>query len=254
MSVPKCGLAALLVVGLLGGCAAVPSAEPPPLDGTAWVLAALPGRTWTGAPATLRFEGGRAQGSDGCNRYNAPFRAKDSTLEIGPRGVGTMMACAPDVMAQSEAFAAALQGTRAYRVEGGQLRLLGASGAVLATLAPQSRSLAGTRWKVTGLNNGRNALVSTLGESNVTLVFGTDGRASGSAGCNQYTARFAADGSGLRFDTPAATRKLCADPKLMDQEQQFLKALEAVATVSIEGSRLELRDAGGALQVTAARE
>jgi len=238
----------------MSGCVSAQSSDAPSLEGTAWVLATLPGRTWAGAPATLRFEGGRAQGSDGCNRYNAPFKAKGSALDIGPRGVGTMMACAPDVMARAEAFSAALHGARAFRIEGGQLQLLAAGGAVLATLAPQSSTLAGTRWKVTGINNGRNALVSTLGESTVTMAFGTDGSASGSAGCNSYSARFAADGDRLRFDAPAATRKMCADPKLMEQELQFLKALVSVTTMRFEGSRLELRDAGGALQVTATKE
>jgi len=41
---------------------------------------------------------------------------------------------------------------------------------------------------------------------------------------------------------------------VMEQEQQFLKALETVATVSQEGNRLELRRADGALAVTLARE
>jgi heat shock protein HslJ len=40
----------------------------------------------------------------------------------------------------------------------------------------------------------------------------------------------------------------------MEQEQQFLKALEAVTTVRVEGDRLEFRDNAGALQVTAKRE
>jgi heat shock protein HslJ len=47
---------------------------------------------------------------------------------------------------------------------------------------------------------------------------------------------------------------MCADPKLMEQERAFLKALEASTMLRIEGSRIEFRDAGGALQVTANRE
>jgi heat shock protein HslJ len=40
----------------------------------------------------------------------------------------------------------------------------------------------------------------------------------------------------------------------MAQEQQFLKALEAATTVRLEGSRVEFRDAAGAMQVTATRQ
>jgi heat shock protein HslJ len=42
--------------------------------------------------------------------------------------------------------------------------------------------------------------------------------------------------------------KMCNDPEgVMDQESQFLAALESAATYKIEGTRLELRTADGAL-------
>jgi heat shock protein HslJ len=248
-------LSTVFAAALLGGCSAVPSAaEVPPLDGTAWRLSSMPGHTWSGAPATASFEGGRVQGSDGCNRYSAPYSAQGATLEVGPRGVSTMMACPPETMKQAEAFMAALSGAKSHRVASGQLELLGATGTVLATLTPQSRSLAGTSWQVTGINNGRQALVSLVGGTAATMAFAADGRVSGSAGCNQYSARTETDGARFRFVAPAATRKMCPGAGVMEQEQQFLKALEAVTTMRLEGDRLELRDAAGALQVTATRD
>ena len=39
----------------------------------------------------------------------------------------------------------------------------------------------------------------------------------------------------------------------MEQEQAFLKALEAVSTMRMEGNRVELRDAQGAMQVVATK-
>jgi heat shock protein HslJ len=107
---------------------------------------------------------------------------------------------------------------------------------------------------VTGINNGRQALVSLLGGSTVAMAFSNDGRVSGTAGCNQFNARYEADGSKVRFLAPAATRKMCPDEGVMAQEQQFLKALEAVTTARLEGNRVEFRDAAGAMQVTATRE
>jgi heat shock protein HslJ len=248
-------LSTLLVAALLGGCSAMPSAaDVPPLDGTAWRLSSMPGRTWSGAPATANFEGGRVQGSDGCNRYSAPFPAQGATFEVGSRGVSTMMACPPETMKQAEAYMAALGGAKSYRVVNGQLELLAANGSVLVTLAPQSRSLAGTAWQVTGINNGRQALVSLLGTTTVTMAFTADGGVAGYAGCNQYTARTEADGARFRFVAPATTRRMCPGAGVMEQEQQFLKALEAVTTMRVEGDRLEFRDGTGALQVTAKRE
>jgi heat shock protein HslJ len=247
---------ALFLATLLAGCTAMTAApEPPPLDGTSWVLSSLPGRTLVGRqPATLSFERGRVQGSDGCNRYSAPYTVKGSALEVSPRGVSTQMACPPEQMKQAEAFTAALSMARSYRVSGGELQLLAADGAVLATLAPQPRTVAGTEWRVTGINNGKEAVTSVLAGSTVTVSFDGSGRASGSAGCNRFTAGYETDGSKLRFLAPGATRKMCAGEGLMAQEQMFLTALESVASMRFEGNRLELRRADGALALTLLRE
>jgi heat shock protein HslJ len=44
---------------------------------------------------------------------------------------------------------------------------------------------------------------------------------------------------------------MCAEPdRIMEQEQQFLKALTTVATARQEGDGLELRAADGALAVS----
>jgi heat shock protein HslJ len=86
------------------------------------------------------------------------------------------------------------------------------------------------------------------------MAFSGDGKASGSAGCNRFTAGYAAEGQKLTFSPAAATRMMCTAPSVMEQEQQFLKALEAVATARFEGDRLELRAASGALAITLAKE
>jgi heat shock protein HslJ len=39
----------------------------------------------------------------------------------------------------------------------------------------------------------------------------------------------------------------CADPAAMQQEQNFFRALETAQVVRVEGDRLELRTASGAL-------
>ena len=256
MKKPITRWARLLLAALLSACSLMPAATGvPPLDGTAWVLTALPGRAVAGGHlTTLSFEVGRVQGSDGCNRFGLPYTIKGSTIDLSGTGMSTQMACPPDVMKQAGSFMDALRNAKTYRVAEGQLQLLGAGGAVLATFAAQSTLLAGTNWKVTGINNGRNALVSTVGGSTVTMAFAADSKVTGSAGCNQYTTRYQAEGSKFRFDVPAATRKMCPDAGVMEQEQTFLKALEAVRTMRVEGSRIEFRDDQGALQVTAARE
>ena len=245
-----------LIAALVAGCGAMQSAaEPPILDGTAWVLSSIPG--WalvSGAPVSLRFEEGRALGSDGCNRYSVGYTAVGPAVSIPAPAASTRMACPPGVMKQAEAFVAALTGAASYRIEGGQLQLMSADGKLRATLVAQPQALAGTRWRATGINNGKGAVASLVDGSTVTMTFAADGRASGSAGCNDFTARYEASGSRLRLRSPAPTHRSCAGERLMEQERQFLKALEAVTTMRVEGDRLELRDVRGALMASLVRE
>lgn len=250
-------LAGLAALAALCGCTAVqPTAELPELAGTAWTLSTLPGHARVaGSVVTLRFEGGRVAGSDGCNRYAAPYTVAGATLQVAPNVATTRMACPPEVARQADAYAGALARARGYRVVGDELQLVAADGTVLATLAAQSQRLAGTSWRVTGYNNGRQAVVSALAGYEPTLAFGADGRVAGSTGCNRYGASYAQDGAKLSFGAPAATRRRCADPeRIMEQEQQFLQALQDVATARIDGDRLELRSERGALAATLVRE
>ena len=249
--------AALLVsVVLLSACAGMsPTAKTPDLDGTAWVLSSLPGHALQpDALPTARFEGGRVAGTDGCNRYTAPYTASGMSLQVGPRGASTQMACPPAVMKQAEAFMGALTQASTFRMVDDQLQLLASDGTVAATFTAQSQSLAGTSWRVTGYNNGKQAVVSALAGTNLTMAFSNDGRVSGSAGCNNFNAPYSYDGQTLTIGPAAATRKMCAKPDgVMEQEQQFLTALGTVATARLEGERLELRTATGALAATLAK-
>lgn len=230
------------------------ASDVPALEGTAWTLADLPGLTLErDRPATLRFEGGRASGFDGCNRFTAAYTAKGAALEVAEPGASTMMACPPERMKLAQTLAAALGGTRSCRVDGGRLVLLGADGQALATFHAQSTELAGTSWTATAINNGKQAVASVVKDSTVTLEFVADGKAAGSAGCNRYSTTYAADGSKLTFGPAASTRMMCPRPEVMEQEQSFLEALETVATARLDGDGLELRTATGALAVSLTR-
>jgi len=246
---------ASLVSGLLFS-ALIARGATPDLSGTAWVLSSLPRRSLVaGSSVTMRFGGGRVQGTDGCNRYSAPYTATDTALQIDPAAASTRMACSPPLMEQAEAFMRALTQARAYRIRSGELQLLTATGTVLASFAPQPQALAGTSWRVTGYNNGREAVVSVIAGTSVTMAFSADGRVSGSAGCNRYTATYTSEGPRLTFGAAAATRRMCAQPDgVMKQEQEFLKALETVSSARLEGDRLDLGAASGQLAATLAKE
>lgn len=240
---------------LLGGCSGMAAATQAPtrLDGTAWVLAELPGQALVNpGNVTLRFADGRTSGSDGCNRFTGGFVADAKSLQF-TQLASTQMACTPELMTQAAAVQGALGAARSYRADGARLELLAADGSAVAVYAAQSMRLEGTVWEITGINNGRGAVAGLVAGTNVTLEFGAEARASGSAGCNRFTASYTRDEDALTFAQAATTRMMCATPGVMEQEQALLQALPRVATMRMEGDRLELRAADGALQVSARR-
>jgi heat shock protein HslJ len=256
------GPLAFLALAALSACASTGAAPVSPrstapgrlagrLDGTAWTLAALPGRSVLSRVAvSLSFDAaGRVGGSDGCNRYGGTYRADGSALTITPGGA-TMMACPEPVMRQAGAFTAALTATRAYALDAGRLVLRDGAGASLATFETmQPAALPGTRWTAIAVNNGAQAVASVAAETEITAEFGPDGALSGSAGCNRYTTRYTLDGETIAIRPPALTRRACPAP-VMQQEQQYTAALERAATYRLDADRLELRSAAGSLEVT----
>lgn len=244
---------AMGLAAITGSLPMAAAADPPSLDGTAWVLTSLAGRSVRGPVATGHFENGRMQGTDGCNRYSSTYTTKGSSIQIGPKGAATQMACPADVMRQAEAFAASLVNARTFRMSAGQLQLMGADGAILSTFAAQSQSLARSSWRATGINNGKGAVASLVADSVVTISFASDGKVSGSGGCNTYTATWKAEGNTLAFTPAVATRMMCTASGIMTQEQAFFAALQSVATMRIEADHLEMRTAEGALAISLVR-
>jgi heat shock protein HslJ len=80
----------------------------------------------------------------------------------------------------------------------------------------------------------------------VTATFGAGGALTGSAGCNTYRATYTAGNGTIEISEPVATRKACADPDgVMEQEQAYLSALPSAAHYTVEGSTLSLLTAEG---------
>lgn len=225
------------------------------LNETAWILSDLADTPLLpDSPVTLNFTDGQLYGSDGCNRFRGGYRADVEGFRLTGGLAGTQMACPDPVMRQASAFIEALSAARTAQVREGRLILSDEDGRALAVLDPQDRDLPGTAWRVTGYNNGRQAVVSLLAGSTMTARFGDDGNVVGSAGCNVYSGPYAISGHDIDIGPLLATQEICDQPEgVMDQEAAFLHALPQVANVRIEADRLELRDEAGALMVTAAR-
>jgi heat shock protein HslJ len=112
------------------------------------------------------------------------------------------------------------------------------------TPSPAPDPLVGTRWEVINYNDGRGALVSLLVDSRIALDFDTHGQVSGNAGCNNYNASYQVNDNNITIDQPRSTSLYCAEPEgVMEQEAEFLNALQMAATFRIDGDTLEIRSA-----------
>jgi heat shock protein HslJ len=119
---------------------------------------------------------------------------------------------------------------------------------------PGANALAGTRWTVVNVNNGMGAVTGLIPGTAITMDFDVSGRVQGTAGCNTYFANYRIGGNTLSVDWPGTTNRLCDTPEgVMQQEQQFLSALQSAATFQITGNQLNIRAAADALAVVATR-
>jgi heat shock protein HslJ len=198
-------------------------------------------------------EDGTVSGNASCNTYNAPYEVDGSSITIGI-GMTTMMACPGEgVMEQETAYLAALTTAATYSIQGDVLELRTADGALAVSyVATEPGGLAGNPWLVTSYNNGRGGAVSPIIDTELTLEFLDDGNVTGSAGCNRYFGPYVQDGEAIQIGPLATTRAFCPDPEgAMDQEQEFLTALQSAATYTISNDKLDLRTSEGSIAVIA---
>jgi heat shock protein HslJ len=134
--------------------------------------------------------------------------------------------------------------TKKYRLQGDQL---------VEVLV----GLEGTTWILVSYGDP-SAPQAVLEGSEITAEFDSaEGTVSGAAGCNSYFGSYEVDGDAITFGLLGSTLMACFEPEgIMEQEQAYLAALASVATYHIEGDRLEMTDADGALalQFTAVSE
>ena len=246
-------LALVLLAGVwLAGCGGddAEEADPPAFEGVPWVIVGgieVEGLDRSAPSAT--FADGTVGGSTGCNRYTGPYTVDGDSLELGTIAT-TQIACPPPADAVERAYLAALERVAGWRVEGDELLLRDADGAVV--LRYERASPVGS-WEATAFLQ-RDAVASPIVGTTITATFGDDGTLAGSAGCNNYRATYTTDGGEIEVTPPAATKKACAEPEgIMEQEAAYLAALPTAVRYRIDGSSLELLSADGTFVVVYAR-
>ena len=235
----------VLVIGVVSGCGGDEDGTgAAPFEGTPWVLmSSLDVAGVAGAAPSATFADGTVGGATGCNRFSAPYTVDGDSLEIGTIA-STQMACEPPLDAVERAYVAALAEVTGWSLEFDELTLSDADGGeVLRYTAMKPVG----DWVATGFLQV-DGFTSPIAGTEITATFGLDGSLSGSAGCNRYTATYETAGGEIKISAPAATRKACAAPAgVMEQEAAYLAALPTAVRFRADGRSLELVSADGSL-------
>ena len=108
---------------------------------------------------------------------------------------------------------------------------------------PRARRPPGTAWNAVELGGTAVAAGSGGADRAPHLIFGADGRVSGSDGCNRLTSSYTAKGEAITFGLFAATQMACADTD--ERASRFRSALGSTSHWRIEKGRLQLYGATG---------
>lgn len=245
------GLAAVLPLALaLTGCAEPggggAGATLPDPQGS-WAVESLTsgGRTLH-APAAARLDIGadRAKGNYGCNGFTAALDFSGTDAVTVKPGAHTETACENSEF--EAAFAKLFTGR--LRIDRGpdRLTLKTADGSTIALTsgpADPDAPLTATEWTVDGLLGGGSASslpAGTAGPARFTIA--ADGAASGTLGCNRFSAKATVDGPTVTFGPLTTTRMACAGAA---------GEVERTLTALLAGGPLTWKTEGRALTLTA---
>jgi heat shock protein HslJ len=175
------------------------------------------------------------------------YTLEGDALVFKPQMAATMMACPEPLMAQDKAVSDAFAAVARVRLEGEMLELLDGAGVpVLRFVRLPSSPLVGPVWELKDYNNGKQAMVSALAGSRITLELHDDGTLGGFDGCNRLMSGYVMKEGKLVFGPLATTRMACRGPEgATQQASAFAAALGTVVGYRVEGGDLTLLDAQG---------
>jgi heat shock protein HslJ len=186
-------------------------------------------------------------GSASCNNYTTSYSVDGDSISFGEAIASTRKLCAEPVNEQEQAYFTVLNEAVRFEIEDEEtLTLSDGDGNALVAYMAQSQALEGSSWDVISYNNGRGGVTSVIIGTEITADFAEDGQLSGSSGCNTYTAPYESEGENVSMGLPVTTRQFCAEPEgVMEQENEYLAALQTAATYRVEGNSMNIRTADG---------
>ena len=125
------------------------------------------------------------------------------------------------------------------------------AGSILTACAGNNSDVLSGNWKLISYGSLTDP---TPAAPNVetSLTFGTDGKLSGSVGCNSFGGDYKVDGNTITFGALASTEMACAEP-LMQQESAVFNLLSNSAAFQVDGNTLTITSTDGISVVVFAR-
>jgi heat shock protein HslJ len=233
--------------------------DPSDLVGTAWQLDAMNGtRTVEGSSITLVFhDAHRVSGHAGCRDYVAAYQAEGNDLGFTFTAMLGAV-CSEEALIEGEGdYTTALGWTDRFRLSEGKLELLSARGESLLfePLPEEARAaLEGPTWSLLafvepdpaeGMPAPLPLPTEPITGSEITVTF-SEGKLTGSAGCNMYAAAYRPDGDSLAIEGLEFTEMACLDPDgVLQQEDHYLGVLKDVIAGHVYGGQLWLETSDG---------
>ncbi len=197
---------------------------------------------------TLLMQDGMATGSGGCNSYGGSYERDGDALTFGVIEA-TEMYCFDASDLESAYFANLAEVTTGFST-GGTLVMTGTDGEPVlefetaGTMPMPTDGIEGLSWQLESLVLPEEAGLTPVPQDVVASIVLEDGQATGSGGCNGFSATYQLDGAALSFSEVLSTRMACPEPA-MDLEQAFFAQLGSVASWSSDGGSVTLYDASG---------
>lgn len=121
---------------------------------------------------------------------------------------------------------------------------------VLVLNYPAARANAGmvmaqTNWTLQSYTDATGSHIPAQGGTEVTAMFGSDGRMTGTAGCNRYFATYTTKDYQISITGIGSTKMFCHGPGIMEQESAFLEDLSETSSFRVSESSLKFYDANG---------
>ncbi|WP_169512972.1 META domain-containing protein [Actinopolymorpha alba] len=188
---------------------------------------------------------GRLVANAGCNTMQSPVKLAGGTLVVEDL-LTTEMACNPPFRHDQDSWLASfLEAKPRWRLEGDKLTLTSGNTRIALLdrkVVRPDLPLEKTRWQVDTLIDGETAS-SVPGTTKAFLVF-SDGKVTGSTGCNQLSGPAAVVGKTIEFGPIVTTKRAC-QPDVARLEQIVLAVLDGTVQFSIDSDRLRLDHPGG---------